>query len=40
MEACKRILTKKIAIVQDPLGTGKTFTSKSAPKVMVNNTEV
>jgi helicase required for RNAi-mediated heterochromatin assembly 1 len=39
MEACKRILTKKVAIVQGPPGTGKTFTSKSALKVMVNNTE-
>jgi helicase required for RNAi-mediated heterochromatin assembly 1 len=40
IEACKRILTKKIAIVQGPPGTGKTFTSKSALKVMVKNTEV
>jgi helicase required for RNAi-mediated heterochromatin assembly 1 len=39
IEACKRILTKKLAIVQGPPGTGKTFTSKSALKVMVNNTE-
>ena len=37
MQACERMLTKKVAIVQGPPGTGKTFTSISAIKALIEN---
>lgn len=37
MNACKRMLTSRVAIVQGPPGTGKTFTSVSAIKTLVKN---
>src|ERR1700721_2140968 len=37
LAACKRMLTKTIAIVQGPPGTGKTFVSIAALRVMIDN---
>jgi helicase required for RNAi-mediated heterochromatin assembly 1 len=37
LAACKRILTKQLAMVQGPPGTGKTFTSVSALRAMIEN---
>jgi helicase required for RNAi-mediated heterochromatin assembly 1 len=37
MVACQSMLTKRVSISQGPLGTNKTFTSVSAPRVLIES---
>ena len=37
LRACEDLLTKRAAIIQGPQGTGKTFVSVKALKVMLDN---
>ncbi|KAG0650451.1 Helicase required for RNAi-mediated heterochromatin assembly 1, partial [Hyphodiscus hymeniophilus] len=37
LQACERMITKKVSIVQGPPGTGKTFTSVSALRILIEN---